>query len=359
MQRSAAPRTAVGRPLVSIIIANYNYARFLRRAIDSALAQDYQAVEVVVVDDASTDGSAEVIATYGDRVVACLRNANGGHAAAFNSGFAASRGEIVFFLDADDYLYRHAVSTVVTAWQDGVTQAQFRLHLVDGQAVIDTYPPPELPFDNGDVRPQLLRCGRYRTTVTSGLAFERATLEAILPIPEAAFRQGADGYLATVVPMYGAVTSIDSCLGAYRQHDANHSSFNERLAERARWRIEHDFRRLDALSQIAEEAGLALPPDACLRDPTHLEERLASLCTERARHPVEGDTRLRLGAAGVVASLGMNASLRRRAVQAAWFLAVGMLPRRPARDVLSWKLVASSRPAMLAQLSKTIRRVVG
>jgi len=359
MPLSTAARHAAGGPLVSIVIANYNYQRFLRRAIDSALEQDHPAVEVVVVDDASTDGSAEVIGAYGARIVACLRNTNGGHAAAFNSGFAASRGDLVLFLDADDWLYPDAVSTVVAAWQDGVTQAQFRLHLVDGQAVIDTYPPPELPFEDGDVRPQLLRRGRYRTTVTSGLAFDRATLEAILPIPEKAFRQGADGYLATVAPLYGAVTSIDRCLGAYRQHDTNHSAFNDGLAERARWRIEHDFHRLDALSHCAGEVGLALPPDACLRDPAHLEERLASLCTERTRHPVAGDTRIRLGAAGAVASMEMNASLRRRAVQAAWFLAVGMLPRRPAREVLSWKLVASSRPAMLAQLSKTIRRVVG
>jgi hypothetical protein len=216
-----------------------------------------------------------------------------------------------------------------------------------------------LPFEGGDVRPQLLRCGRYRTTVTSGLAFDRATLEAILPIPEGPFRQGADGYLATVAPIYGEVTSIDACLGAYCQHGDNHSDFEDRLAERARWRIAHDFHRLDALSQRAAEAGLTLPEDVCLRDPAHLEERLASLCTERARHPVAGDTRIRLGAAGAVAALEMNASLRRRAFLAAWFLAVGVLPRRPARDVLSWKLVASSRPPVLAQLSKTIRRVVG
>src|SRR3546814_16018394 len=67
-------------------------------------------------------------------------------------------------------------------------------HLVDdATAVIDTYPPPEQPFDDGDVRPKLLRCGRYRTTVTSGLAFDSAILHEILPIPEEAFRQGADG----------------------------------------------------------------------------------------------------------------------------------------------------------------------
>lgn len=345
---------------VSIVIANHNYARFLGRCIGSALAQDHPAVEVVVVDDASDDNSTEVIRSFGGRVVACLRRRNGGHAAAFNSGIAASRGKVVFLLDADDYLYPEAISTVLRHWCANTAQAQFRLHLVDEQEVVmDAYPPPELPFDAGNVLPQLLRCGRYRTTVTSGLAFARRTLDAVLPIPEEAFRQGADGYLATVAPVYGEVVAIDACLGAYRQHDANHSAFGARLAERARWRIAHDFHRLAALSEHMRKVGLALPRDACLRDPGHVEERIASLCTEPPRHPVDGDSRVRLGAAGAAASLAMNASLRRRCVHAAWFMAVGLLPRRPARDVLSWKLVAESRPAVLAQLSSTIRRAVG
>src|SRR3546814_17431090 len=131
----------------------------------------------------------------------------------------------------------------------GTVQAQFRLHLVDdATAVIDTYPPPEQPFDDGDVRPKLLRCGHYRTTVTSGLAFDRAILQDILPIPEEAFRPDADGYLATVAPVYGAVSSIDACLGAYCQPGDNHSDFAARLPERARRRIAHVFPRLYALA---------------------------------------------------------------------------------------------------------------
>jgi hypothetical protein len=207
--------------------------------------------------------------------------------------------------------------------------------------------------------PKLLRRGRYQTTVTSGLAFDRLTLEAILPIPEAEFRQGADGYLVTVAPLYGEVTSIDECLGAYRQHGGNHSAFGEKLAERARWRVRHDFHRLTALSHRSAEKGLTLPEDVGLRDPIHLEERLASLCVDRVHHPIDGDSRLALGAAGTAASLGINASLRRRAFLAAWFLSVGVLPQRLAQAVLSWKLVASSRPAFLADLSKTIRHVMG
>jgi hypothetical protein len=348
------------RTPVSIIISNYNYSRFLGRSIDSALEQGHPDVEVIVVDDASTDNSSSVIGSYGDRIRSCLRETNGGHAAAFNSGFAASEGDVVFFLDADDYLYPDAVSEVVRAWRDQTAQFQFRLHLVDErERVKDVFPPPEAPFDKGDVTSKLLRRGRYQTTVTSGLAFARSTLETIMPIPERDFRQGADGYLATLAPLYGEVQALDECLGAYRMHGANHSVFGEKLAKRARWRVEHDFRRLEALTAETANVGLEMPSDPALRDPVHLEERLASLCIEEPLHPVEGDSRLRLAAAGAAASLGMHYSLRRRAVQAAWFLAVGLLPRQPARKVLSWKLVASSRPTLLARLSRTIRHAMG
>ena len=351
--------TADGIP-VSIIITNFNYARFLRRAIDSALSQTHSDVEVIVVDDASTDDTVPVIKSYGDRINSCLKEINGGHGAAFNTGFAASRGQIVLFLDADDYLYPNAVSEIVKAHDTSTSQVQFRLHIVDeGQNIKDVFPPPEVPFDSGDVTRQLLQKGRYQTTVTSGLAFDRPTLNRIMPVPEAEFRQGADGYLATVAPLYGRVKSIEECLGAYRMHGENHSVFAERLGQRARWRVQHDFLRLRALTGEAAQVGIKVPDNLTLRDPVHLEERLASLCVDRGRHPVPDDSRLALAVAGAEASFKMNMSLRRRMVLSAWFLAVGVLPQRMATAVLSWKLQASSRPAFLARMSKSIRRVAG
>ena len=77
-----------GSPLVSILINNFNYGRFVAQSIESALAQDYPRIEVVVVDDASTDDSQSVIRQYADRVRTVLLERNGGQAAAFN---AASR----------------------------------------------------------------------------------------------------------------------------------------------------------------------------------------------------------------------------------------------------------------------------
>lgn len=87
--------------LVSVVIPNYNYAGYLGGAIGTALGQTYPDVEVVVVDDGSSDGSKEVLDAYGDRVKAIFQQ-NRGVAAARNNGVRASRGEFVAFLDADD-----------------------------------------------------------------------------------------------------------------------------------------------------------------------------------------------------------------------------------------------------------------
>jgi glycosyltransferase involved in cell wall biosynthesis len=87
--------------LVSVIIPNYNYARFLSKAINSVLAQTYPNIEIIVVDDGSTDNSLAILARYEDRVQV-LAQANQGVARARNNGVARSSGEYLAFLDADD-----------------------------------------------------------------------------------------------------------------------------------------------------------------------------------------------------------------------------------------------------------------
>src|SRR5205085_2714573 len=120
--------------------------------------------------------SRDIIRGYGERLVPVLQAENAGQAAAFNAGFRTSRGDVVFFLDADDWLYPHAVERAVAAFGPGIAQVQFRLHLVDGEGrQIDVLPPPEVALDQGDVVPILLSRGRYQNTVTSGNAFSRDT----------------------------------------------------------------------------------------------------------------------------------------------------------------------------------------
>ena len=99
-------------PLVSVIINNYNYGHFLGEAIDSVLNQTYPNIEIVVVDDGSTDNSREIISSYQEKIISVLKE-NGGQASAFNAGFAASRGDIIFMLDSDDIFVPEKVAEVV------------------------------------------------------------------------------------------------------------------------------------------------------------------------------------------------------------------------------------------------------
>jgi glycosyltransferase involved in cell wall biosynthesis len=88
---------------VSLVVATFNHARHLPDALGSALAQTLRDVEVIVVDDGSTDDTPEVLAAYGDRI-RVVRQSNRGLPAARNAGLAVSRGAYVAFLDADDVL---------------------------------------------------------------------------------------------------------------------------------------------------------------------------------------------------------------------------------------------------------------
>lgn len=100
------------QPLVSIVVPSYNHAAYLRQAIDSILAQDYPAIELIVIDDGSTDGSPEILRGYGSRFHWELQP-NQGQVATLNRGWLMSRGGILAYLSADDVLLPGAVSAAV------------------------------------------------------------------------------------------------------------------------------------------------------------------------------------------------------------------------------------------------------
>lgn len=102
------------RSRVSIVIPAYNAGRWIARAIGSALAQDWPDVEVVVVNDGSSDNTEEVCRSYGDRI-RYVRQENQGVSAARNTGILRATGDVIGFLDADDELLPHMVSTLMEA----------------------------------------------------------------------------------------------------------------------------------------------------------------------------------------------------------------------------------------------------
>jgi hypothetical protein len=348
---------AMPPPMVSVIINNYNYDRYLSRSIESALAQTYQRTEVIVVDDASTDGSREVIGRYAG-VVPVLKTANAGQGSALNAGFFASHGDIVIFLDADDYLEPHAVARVVSEWRPGTAKLQYRLAMVDGTgSVIDLFPPRDISFDSGDVVPLLLRSGRYHTAVMSGNAFAREVLQRLLPIPEAEFRIAADGYLVTLAPLLGSVLSIEEPLGVYRLHDRNAWATRESAdPERFRRSLQHDLNRYQALVRKTAECGLEPSVDPGMHDWLHLENRISSLCVDPQGHIMPSDSRVRLGLRGFSESQrDTRLTRRRRTMLAAWFLAVGLLPRRLSLALVVWRMAPEARPWLLTKFLRFFR----
>lgn len=89
--------------LISVIIPTYNRQRTLARALDSALSQDHPPAEIIVVDDGSTDGTADLVAGFGDRVRYLVNPRNMGSQASRNRGVAEATGEVLAFLDSDDH----------------------------------------------------------------------------------------------------------------------------------------------------------------------------------------------------------------------------------------------------------------
>jgi hypothetical protein len=324
-------------PLVSIVIDNFNYAHFLRAAIDSALAQTYSPVEVIVVDDGSADNSREVISSYGERVSAIFKP-NGGHASAFNAGFRACRGDIVMFLDADDTLMPNAVAEVVRVWRPGVAKAQFALAHIDehsrplGSTV--PYLPSQMP--NGDLCAAILDAGGYVGVPTSGNAFARAVLDRLLPLDEFQWHQAADTSLEIIAPFLGDVVSIRNILGCYRIHEANHGMLGDELdARKLRVKLVIDLQRQWTLSEFAKRAGFTIPQDWAERDPAHLKYRLASLRLEPAHHPLMDDRATRLMVKGLASSWRNPAyNFRSRIFHSVWFPLAALLPRPAALRML-------------------------
>lgn len=223
------------KPLVSIVINNYNYASFVDKAIESGLNQTYKNIEVVIVDDGSTDSSWNIINSYADKVIA-IHKPNGGQSSALNAGFAASNGEVVCFLDADDVFLPEKVAEIVDLFAD--KEIGWCFHPLrytkyinnDVEEFIANYPLPPAAKSpcKIDFHHEIVEKAKHPTwgPATSALCFRRALLEKILPMPEV-IRTGSDNYLRYAAVFLTPGYFINKPLAVLRIHGSNNYSLRD------------------------------------------------------------------------------------------------------------------------------------
>lgn len=215
------------QPLVSVLMANYNYAAHVGKAIRSVLEQTYPNLELLVCDDASTDNSAQVIQAYADRdprITFVRKLNNGGQASGFNALFPLAQGEILCLLDADDAFEPEKVQRVVKQFQQHADCGLIvhRMLMVTGSGTPIQRIPFLTPFEEGWLANTLLRRGgRWRYMPTSALAIRRAAAELVFPMPEPLFRISADAFIFTLLPLLTKVRAVDEVLTRYTVHGEN------------------------------------------------------------------------------------------------------------------------------------------
>lgn len=239
-------------PLVTVLVDTYNHQSFIHEALCSVLSQDFPAsdIEILVVDDGSTDNTPKIVENFLPRV-RLLRKANNGQASAFNTGIPEARGEIIAFLDGDDWWAPNKVTAVVSAFLSnsgvglvghGVTQVR-----PDGRQRMET------PRDISRFTIRSVEEARTFRMLrgflgTSRMAYRREILDRIGPVPEM-LKFEADEYLFTLAGLFADVMILREALTFYRLHEANLFQFST-------WSVESNRKKQHILSDLA----------ACLED---------------------------------------------------------------------------------------------
>ncbi len=277
---------------VTVVVLNYNYARFLDQAIDSALAQTYPSCEVVVVDNGSTDNSLEVALRYGDRIRLVRQLVNIGQGQGYNLGFEAARGEWLIWLDADDLLDPDAMAQCLAIATPEAAKIQFPLRLVDFAAR------PlggMVPFvrHHGDVQAIIRRFGHYAGPPGSGNLYRRSAIAPYFPVPPEDWPICTDTVPFVTAPFHGTVADASQPLGSYRLHGKSEpnapgytGNFSVDMAAEVRLNTTSRDRSLELLRQ---RSGIDVP-GPFLTLPPHVRHRIISWRLGLEQHPFPEDT---------------------------------------------------------------------
>lgn len=208
---------------ISVIIDNYNYGVFLPQAIDSVLAQTYSDFELVIVDDGSTDDSRQIIEKYAldDVRIKPVFKTNGGQASAFNAGFEACVGDVICFLDSDDYFAPTKLEEIAALHCEGYDYIHTDHKPVwrDGQDGSDNI--KRFRYD-GQCAFLVYYMSKYPGNVTSTISISRKLANDIFPLPyENEWRIQADDCIVFQASMIARARYMDRKLTYYRIHEAN------------------------------------------------------------------------------------------------------------------------------------------
>lgn len=341
-------------PRISVVITCFNYAQYVGGAIQSAISQTYPLKEVVVVNDGSTDDSLRVIKDYADRVTV-IDQVNQGSVAAYNNGFAATTGDLVIFLDADDRLLPGALAEVARVWRPACAKVQYDLAIIDagGKDLGRRFCNFDSGYDVRRVRTSFLRTGTYRWPVTAGNAYSHWFAARLFPLH---IDHGPDGTLNTVAPVYGDVITIPRVLGQYRIHGANMWTSDGLDLERLPYRIEHRRRELAFMRSHAARLGVVVPSgDVLDHELPFLNYRLMALKLGRDYQGRSDDTVARLLRAARRAVIAERLPPRLAAAHIAWFHLLAAAPARATPALIHLRFGRGSWLAPARRLAARLR----
>jgi len=333
------------RPLtVSVIIVNYNYGDYVGAAIQSALNLDWPDVEVIVVDDGSTDHSRAVIASFGAQISVILQT-NSGQVVAAMKGFSRSHGDIVIFLDSDDLLAPSLVREVAAVWTPRVSKVQVQMQVVDaaGKPTGSYFPQYAILPTPRQLQDWTLATSTYPTPPGSGNVYSRWFLEQIFPLEP--WDSANDTYCIAAAPLFGDVLTIPKPLVSYRVHGRNQGALSTLDVSRFRLEVTRAIRRHAYVRTIAAGVGLASPDGAINRSLYCLSYRIASLKLAPSQHPIEGDSLMRvLGHFTTAFFTPQGLSTTERLLLLAWAWAIAVSSKHLAGKLILWRFASVARP---------------
>jgi len=319
---------------VSICITCYNYGRYVAEAVESALAQTHPDLDIVVVDDGSTDDSQAALAPYAGRITSIVQE-NSGQLRSARRAFEASRGDLVIFLDADDLLDPATAARVVAAYaaEPDAARIQWRLRVVGphGEASNTTFPPSNWTMPSGDLRQHIFLRRTYVWPPTSGNAYPRRVIGKVF---DALGNETPliDSLLAETTPLLGTVVNLDGECGSYRWHGANYSGTSEMRQTATTFlhgRIEENLAIHRVVRRLCDQEGIP----GCPTDPTEADDwafasyRLSSLRVDPSTHPLPDDRRTTVAAKAIGSVLTQpDYAWSARAKRAAWCAVVAFAP---------------------------------